>query len=359
MKYIDILKPIAGSSFEVWKGVLHEYNFTRDIVDLLDGVPNGTFYHPEFCTLCHTYNVCRAIYDGTGSDLLLEAAFLHDVGKSTHTNIGRDRIYGFGHADASARFVEKHKEHVTEFDLTYRIVKHHMDYSDWRSPKLQYDIPLKFFTYADKVKSRELYLADASKFELFLNRQKEKMLYWKQQLARKKVILLIGISGSGKSTYINDHFDSRYVVCPDEIRRELGDINNMNNNNQVWKLTRERMHAALAKHGKTVLDATNVNKWLRIQFMAQFNGCRKEAIFFDTDVEVAINRVQADIERGVDRSNVPKTLSANNLNCSSNVNLFRLQRNSGGIGLVKVSLMGLRNVMAAFLALKCRVCFLL
>lgn len=307
MKYIDILVPAMQLPFDEWKEELRRYNFTREVVDALDGVPQGTFYHPEFDTLRHVYDVCRAV-SGSGSNLLLEAAFLHDVGKSTHTNIGKNRIYGFGHADASARFVEAHKERITHFDLTYRIVKHHMDYNNWESPKLQHDIPLKFFTYADKVKSRELYLTEASKVELFLNRQKERMHYWKQRFSRKKVILLIGSSGSGKSTYIREHYDTRYVVCPDEIRRELGDINNMSTQSTVWKLTRKRMHDALSKYGITVLDATNVNKWLRIQFMAEFNGCRKEAIFFDTDVEEAIKRVRADIDNGVDRSNVPENV---------------------------------------------------
>lgn len=315
MKYLSILKNVMGvrsdviflpeydcPSFKEWKKRLLMFDLTKEVVNLLDGIPQGTFYHPEFDALKHVYYVCIASICSPTDTTLLEAAFLHDVGKSTHTNIGKDRIYSFGHADASARFVEKHKENITDFDFTYKIVKEHMN-----EPK-KYDVPAKFFTWADKKESKRLYSSESNRIEHFFNKCKEQHLYLKQKLSRKKVILLIGISGSGKSTYINKNFDKKYVICPDEIRRSLGNINDMSNNGEVWRLTKSIMQGKLNTYGKVVLDATNVNKWLRIQFMSQFNGYHKEAIFFPIELDVAIERVNKDIRSGIERSDVPENV---------------------------------------------------
>lgn len=320
MKYLEILKTVMGvvskaehiqyidcPSFKEWKKSLCKYSITKEVVDLLDGVPQGTKWHPEFDALKHVYYVCKASICDTDTTLL-EAAFLHDVGKSTHTNIGRDLIYSFGHADASAWFVENHKDNITDFELTYRIVKQHMDFNNFESSKLQYDIPLKFFLWADKTESRKLYLSESSKIECLINKCKEKRLYLKQRFSKQKVIILIGQSGVGKSTYIKNNFDPKYVVCPDEIRRQMSDINDMSTNHEVWKLTKSLMQGKLNTYSKVVLDATNVNKWLRIMFMGNFNGCRKEAIFFDIEPEICIKRVKDDIKNGIKRSNVPESV---------------------------------------------------
>jgi len=71
------------------------------------------------------------------------------------------------------------------------------------------------------------------------------------------------------------------------------------------------MLGKLDLHGKVVLDATNVNKWLRIQFMSDFNGCHKEAIVFPVELDVAIERVNRDIRSGIERSDVPATVIRN------------------------------------------------
>ena len=77
-------------NFEDWKYELRMHDVTCDVINLLDGVPQATYYHPEFDALLHTYYVCRAVLVAPKriSKQLLEAAFLHDVGKGTTTNIG-------------------------------------------------------------------------------------------------------------------------------------------------------------------------------------------------------------------------------------------------------------------------------
>lgn len=119
--------------------------------------------------------------------------------------------------------------------------------------------------------------------------------------------ILIGIPGSGKSTWIKENSKGYEIVCPDDIRTEIcGDISDQSKNNEVWKLAKERIIEFL-KNGKSViLDATNVNTKLRIQFMKDLPKCNKIAILFRVSPDVAFKRITEDILEHKDRSNVPE-----------------------------------------------------
>lgn len=89
----------------------------------------------------------------------------------------------------------------------------------------------------------------------------------------KKPILIatIGIPGSGKTTYIKTLIATGLVesvrghICPDDIREELtGDMSNQSKNEDVFKLTKQRLQEAVAaakKDGGVVFyDATCYNE---------------------------------------------------------------------------------------------------
>jgi len=68
----------------------------------------------------------------------------------------------------------------------------------------------------------------------------------------KRLILMVGVPGSGKSTFakylINSHVapDEYAYICPDDIREELsGEANNQRASEQAWKLTYERLEQKL------------------------------------------------------------------------------------------------------------------
>lgn len=287
-----------------WKRELRKHDITHEVVNVLEGVPQGLKYHPEFDAFVHTYYVVIAVMKLKRLDLI-EAAFLHDYGKGTKTNVGKDRIYSFGHPRESLKFIEKHKDRIKYYDLTYRITKEHMNLPVGHK-KLKDDVDLDDFITADKVISKQLYLKNSTWFDRFKNKIKERLVFFKQRHSSKLVYVMAGISGSGKSRYLKN-MDSKYIVSPDEIRRELtGDISDQSRNNEVWATTKVRMKVVLWKYGKVYLDATNVNKWLRVEFMSDFNSAQKIVIVFDVDVETAVGRVQMDIENEVDRPNVPE-----------------------------------------------------
>ena len=127
----------------------------------------------------------------------------------------------------------------------------------------------------------------------------------------KGLEILIGIPGSGKSTYLRTiEDDNLRIVCPDQIRKELtGNISDQSKNGEVWKLAEEEINNLLSEGFYVVLDATNVNTSLRRALLDRIKennpGVETYATIFSCDPEESKRRISADIETGVDRANVP------------------------------------------------------
>lgn len=129
---------------------------------------------------------------------------------------------------------------------------------------------------------------------------------------KPRLILPIGISGSGKSTWIKSQTDpNTVVVSPDDIRRELtGNISDQSKNGAVWSTAFDRVANVLNSGKSVILDATNIKSGdrkrlmnhLKVNVDKSFDAFAK---IFNIDPEIAKQRVKKDIETGVDRSNVP------------------------------------------------------
>jgi predicted kinase len=112
----------------------------------------------------------------------------------------------------------------------------------------------------------------------------------------KMFTMLIGIPGSGKSTWLKDqHPDSKNVVCPDEIRHWLlNDISDQSQNSTVWNIAIYTLIWNIRKNNPVILDATNVNTVLRMNLLSRLPSCTKKAIIFEVDPDTAIQRVKND-----------------------------------------------------------------
>ena len=129
---------------------------------------------------------------------------------------------------------------------------------------------------------------------------------------KPKLILPVGISGSGKSTWIKSQTNSNtIVVSPDDIRRELtGSVSDQSKNALVFEIAHKRVADALNAGKNVIFDATNIKSrdrkslmnYMKVHVDKPFEGFAK---VFSVDPEVAKQRVRKDIEAGVDRSNVP------------------------------------------------------
>ncbi len=109
------------------------------------------------------------------------------------------------------------------------------------------------------------------------------------------LVVLVGLPGSGKSTWAAAR--GLPVLSSDEMRRFLtGDAANQAVNNLVFRMLRRSLDAMLAAGvERVIVDSTALTRrerraWIR---WAELNGCRVEAVFFDTPRELCASRNRA------------------------------------------------------------------
>lgn len=118
------------------------------------------------------------------------------------------------------------------------------------------------------------------------------------------LIMLVGISGSGKSEFINT-LKNILVVCPDEIRKEeTGDISDQSRNTKVWKVAKERVAKALSSGLDVILDATNVDSGERTRFVEGLPPHQLKAKIFNSTPKESYEKIQDALNKGVDRAEV-------------------------------------------------------
>jgi len=129
-------------------------------------------------------------------------------------------------------------------------------------------------------------------------------------LPTEGLVLPIGISGSGKSTWINT-IPNKIVVSPDEIRKELtGNISDQSRNKEVFEIAKQRAANYLKQGNLVVFDATNVNTVLRNNLIKDIESLLGYQVplsykIFESDPEISKQRIKNDIISGKDRANVP------------------------------------------------------
>lgn len=111
-----------------------------------------------------------------------------------------------------------------------------------------------------------------------------------------KLTVMVGVPGSGKSTFIrNNKKDGDFVISSDNIRDELfGDICCQDDNGKVFQIVYKRMVEAL-RFGRDVwLDATNINRKCRRVMFEKLKQAKLEvsvyAMVMGTRIEECIRR---------------------------------------------------------------------
>lgn len=323
MKYYILLEQITkffdtGDSNHLRTDVL------KHLYSDLQKIPQHTFWHPEFDAGTHTLYVGKAVQSksigkDTDLDLLTFCAFFHDIGKINRTNVGNKKIWHYDHANESVRMLQKLEilKDYPRYDELLLLIEHHMDYSenDWmKGESIHPALPI--FIKCDKIYSREIWREDHTYKDVLLNRLKSFYIRKKPILARpfggSDIYLPIGISGSGKSKWIREHFGDGIVVSTDEIRHNFfGGINVQKSNDKVFQMVHNRLIYNLQIFNSTVLDATNVDRSKRIIFFGQhelYRTAKKVAIVFKDsyNIDLCFRRIQYDLEQGKHRANVPR-----------------------------------------------------
>jgi len=106
-----------------------------------------------------------------------------------------------------------------------------------------------------------------------------------------EVILMCGLPGTGKDTYIQKNFPERPVISLDEIRKELK-LRPGSDNGKVIQTAKERAKSMLRSKKSFVWNATNLGKSTRAQLVDLFEQykARVKIVYLETTAEEQYRR---------------------------------------------------------------------
>ncbi len=90
-------------------------------------------------------------------------------------------------------------------------------------------------------------------------------------ITKPKLIMMIGLSGSGKSTYATQlaKEEDAIILSSDSIREELyNDVNDQRHNQHVFQVLNNRVEQFLSAGTNVIYDATNLNSKRRSRFLS-------------------------------------------------------------------------------------------
>ena len=131
--------------------------------------------------------------------------------------------------------------------------------------------------------------------------------------SKNRVILPLGTSGSGKSTWIRSLPVGQFtVISPDNMRVEFtGSMDNKSQDAAIYEEVKKRTVAALLRGEQVILDSTNLQRDRRRDFIKAVRSAVPDANIeyqlMPLNPELAKQRIATDIKKGVDRANVPES----------------------------------------------------
>ncbi len=115
-----------------------------------------------------------------------------------------------------------------------------------------------------------------------------------------EVIMLAGLPGTGKDTYISEHFRDLPMISLDEIRREMHvSPTDKDGQGAVANRARELMKRLLREKRSFVFNATNITADMRNKYTELFHkyGAKTRIIFLETSLEETERRNEERTDR--------------------------------------------------------------
>jgi putative nucleotidyltransferase with HDIG domain len=355
-----------------WQALVQRFGWLR----ALDGVPQNPVYHTEGDVLTHTRLVAEALVsreewrnlpEHTRS-LLFAAALLHDVGKPAttrteldgritskkHAQVGaqmaRTLLYTGDSLDAPAPFAER--------ETIVQLVRHHglpvwalerpdpqreviaasqRVRLDWLALLAEADVRGRIATDRDDLLTnialfRELcreqdcsdapyaFANDHSRVQYFRTPGRD-AAYAAYDDTSFEVVLLSGLPGAGKDSWLAAHLPDWPVIALDDLRATL-DVDPADDQGAVVQAARERARELLRQRQPFAWNATNITRSLRRQLVDLFlsYGARVRIVYVEAPYADLLtrNRRRADaaavpekiIQRLLRRLDVPDATEA-------------------------------------------------
>jgi protein phosphatase len=120
------------------------------------------------------------------------------------------------------------------------------------------------------------------------------------------LVLMVGVSGSGKSTFASRHFRPTQVLSSDALRAMIADdATAQNATEDAFDLLHRVLEMRLRRGRLTVVDATNVEEWARRELIALARRHRRPAVAIVLDLPF-----ETLLERNAARSDRPRPRAA-------------------------------------------------
>lgn len=323
-----------------WEEIHQAFDWIRD----MEGVPQNPLYHAEGDVAIHTEMVLNALlnrpeYQALGEQdqqILFATALLHDVEKRSCTKTEIDgRITSKGHAKKGEYTTRSilYKTVKTPFEIRESIAKlvryHGLPIWIFEKPNPQkallqasLAVNLKHLAIFAKADILGRICADQDemlyKIELFKAFCEEQNCYGKPypfatDLARftyfqkenrspdyvpfedikGEVVMLCGLPGTGKDTYIQQHYKDWPIVSLDNIRRAHKiSPKDTKANGKVLQIAKETMKTYLRKQQSFVFNATNIIQQLRGQWIDLFTtyGAKVKIVYLEVPYQQLIQQ---------------------------------------------------------------------
>lgn len=158
-----------------------------------------------------------------------------------------------------------------------------------------------YLSWNDELKSKSGYEGDLLDLTIAQSKSdREAGLIWSpdEAIARSfkyregfpSVVILCGLSGSGKSSYVEKHYGDHRIISLDLIREQLfGKQSKQGNPGMVMQEAKEQLRQVLREKGKAVWDATSLRKDFRsmvIDLVRDYGGMTT-LVFFHTSIAEA------------------------------------------------------------------------
>ncbi|PTM57927.1 AAA family ATPase [Desmospora activa] len=325
-----------------WERIVARYEW----VQALAGVAQDPIYHAEGDVLIHTEMVAKAMVGlqdwreltPTERSILFAAALLHDVAKPICTRTEVDgSISSRGHARIGATMAYLHlcdgKEASIVAPTSLRrqiaaLVRYHglplwflerpeperLLYAasqsvrlDWVALLAEADVRGRTCDDQEELLQRvdlfrefcqELgcytkpypFGSDHSRFRYFRGLQRDPA-YTAYDESTFEVVLMMGLPGAGKDTWIRRHLPTWPVISLDQIRNERN-ISPKGPQGEVVHAAKEEARALLREQRSFVWNATNITRMTRnglIDLFAAYNACIR-IVFVDTPLPVILKQ---------------------------------------------------------------------